>query len=268
MDVKLKPVRSSLIKPNLYNGLKLSNRFNALDEMNCSTAEFSKEENPETLRGLFLIGNKNLFTLGKVRRSTNSSGSENVEATFTNKCNKSVDRLKLSNTENQFQVMGDNSEEDIGDSIKRFEILSMNKSDFVKCKTCNYKKRKCVLNPSQCNAANKHCFLCDKLGHFPRSRSCQKRRNVQSKKAQIKKLKGCVSDQKPITKKCLKLIKMRIQELEMQNMRGDIIKLAKKCAKKFENKCDSESDNFQSYCSRKLNKLLNSSQFLMQKKVL
>ena len=209
----------------------------------------------------------------KTRRSSLNAASLDCKQKETSE--KSRDNLKVFETLNYFQVLPDSSEEDVNVLVKHSDIFNMKKSDLRKCKTCNFKKRQCLFDPSQCKAAFKQCFICDKPGHFPKSLCCQKRRNIQHKKAKAKRTNICARDQVPITKKNLKLIKMKIHQLEMQKMRGCIVKLAEKCATKFETKKgDSESDKLLTYCSKKLHKLLpfnpmpNSEQSVVIKNIL
>ena len=70
-------------------------------------------------------------------------------------------------------------------------------------------------------------------------------------------VKLCSSHQHPITKKEMKLIKKRILELEMQDKRSRILKLAEKCAEKFKNETFEKGYNkLSKYCNTKLKKLL------------
>ena len=57
----------------------------------------------------------------------------------------------------------------------------------------------------------------------------------------------------------MRLIKKRIQQLESIQRRKTIIKLAKKCADKFEDQMDlDQADKFSSFCYKKLHSLLKS----------
>ena len=70
-------------------------------------------------------------------------------------------------SDNKFQILQDNSEENILKLIKRLNILQMKMKDFKKCRKCNFKQRKCILSPLSCKAAQKICHACQKPGHFP-----------------------------------------------------------------------------------------------------
>ena len=91
------------------------------------------------------------------------------EESLTESSENPSDNLKVFEAVNQFQTLSDTSEEDIN-------ILNKKKGDLNKCRSCNYKKRKCALKSSNCKAALLHCFLCKKPGHFPKSLYCQKGR--------------------------------------------------------------------------------------------
>ena len=112
------------------------------------------------------------------------------------------------------------------------------------------------LKSSDCKAANLHCFLCMKPGHFPKSLCCQKRRK--SNRSHSLKIKNHVSKQLPITKVNLKLIKRKILQLEKQSKMESVVKLAEKCAQKFgDRKYEHDFNKFSRYCSKKLQILLN-----------
>ena len=89
----------------------------------------------------------------KTRRSSLNAASLDCKQKETSE--KSRDNLKVFETLNYFQVLPDSSEEDIDVLVKHSDIFNMKKSDLRKCKTCNFKKRQCLFDPSHCKAAFK-----------------------------------------------------------------------------------------------------------------
>ena len=76
-------------------------------------------------------------------------------------------------TYNRFELLAESSEEDIDRLSNRVKILMTAKNNLQKCKTCNFKKRKCHLDPQKCQAKQKLCFVCKKIGHYPQSVCCK-----------------------------------------------------------------------------------------------
>ena len=140
-------------------------------------------------------------------------------------------KLTYFKTSNQFEVLSENHEKDFQKLIKRAEIVTAKKKSLKKCRTCNYKKRQCVLNPSMCTAINRICSYCKTVGHFPKSLCCQKRKKFQQKGRKL--IDTPKSSDQNISKKNLKLINLRIKQLEFQIKKSNVINLAEKCAEKF-----------------------------------
>ena len=163
-----------MIKKDLHCGVKLTNRFTFLKEEPLHTECENDEDTPIT-SNIFLLGKRNIFHLRKVKRSKINSvpleGQENV----TKRMENSSDHLKVLKTVNKFQVPSDTSDEDVDILVKRIDILNKNKRDLKKCKTCNFKKRTCLVDPSKCKAVQKQCFSCNKPGHFPKLLCCKRR---------------------------------------------------------------------------------------------
>ena len=55
-------------------------------------------------------------------------------------------------------------------------IIRTPKKKLKKCRFCNFKKRKCMLNYFSCKALQLSCTKCLKIGHFPQSLNCKARR--------------------------------------------------------------------------------------------
>ena len=106
-------------------------------------------------------------------------------------------------------------EEKTEEDIMRLSILKMRKFLIKKCKSCNFKKRSCMLDRLSCPSLQKICCACNKKGHFPKSLNCKssritKRRNKPNTNFQIQH-KIC---SKQILEQHLKLIKEKISQLE------------------------------------------------------
>ena len=79
---------------------------------------------------------------------------------------KSVDFWKKFEGPNQYSILENNAEEDIEKIMK---IIKMKKVLLKKCRSCNFKKRSCMLDRSSCPALQRTCFACKKNGHYPKS---------------------------------------------------------------------------------------------------
>ena len=122
----------------------------------------------------------------------------------------SLDYFQSSNI---ISISENNSEGDIEKTKSRSNIFSMKKVLPKKCRSCNYKKRSCLLNRSSCSAFLKSCFSCHKKGHFPKSLNCKRSRaKKQSKRTAINHPRTSV---KQITEEDLELVNKRIKQLEL-----------------------------------------------------
>ena len=235
------------------------NRFTLLSEKTHDDEIPFFKADEDKIIGMFIIGKQNLFKTRKTkkRKSCNLLNSSAAHATnvFRN-MKKTGSSLEYLETYNKFHLLAEVSEENVLDMIQKIELLKMRKGDLKKCKTCNSKKRQCVVNPQNCKALELYCFFCKKKGHFPKSLSCQKRRKFQKRKGFKSSNKHCLKDQMKISKKNLKLINQKIQEIEYEIKRKSIKDLAEKCAEKFKNK--SKSKNLLSYCIKKIHNFLKS----------
>ena len=126
----------------------------------------------------------------------------------------------------------------------------MRKNELKKCRTCNFKKRLCAINPLACKALKVKCALCEKIGHFPQSKCCHLKRKMQKKKSYNGKKKNCIENSVSISKRNMKKISLKIKQLEFQVKRESIINLAENCALKFKDK--SSSKILSKYCMKKL----------------
>ena len=243
--------------------LKLTNRFDCLQDKLTAKSTGLDYDGP-LFDKMFTVGTRNIFNLRRKRiflklRKTNIctdlriDPSSNIDESPLKK--KNANSLNCFHTLNRFELLCDNPEDDIEKVIKRSCIVIANKKSLNKCRRCNFKKRQCILNPGFCTAIDKICAHCKKVGHFPSSLCCLKRRKTQEKK-NVKMIKP-KSSQQVISKKNMKLINSRIKQLDFQSRRESIINLADKCAKKYENGTfNKEPQAMLNYCSRKLNKLL------------
>ena len=255
--------RKSKLRKPVLNELKLTNRFHSLQDKNI--AEYTEvEEDEDMFDNLFTIGSRNIFNLRRSRMFLKIKKRKVSKQSF-DKTSSSIDEISFDErkssildcfqTFNRFEPLCDNPEEDIEKLIKTSYILSANKKSVKKCRTCHFKKRQCALSPSLCRAIDKVCNCCKKIGHFPKSLCCKKRRKYQNKN--IAKMRSNGSFTQVISKKNLKLIKTRIQQLERHKKRNCIIQSADKCAVKFENaKFDQDSHMMIDYCAKKLKKQL------------
>ena len=72
------------------------------------------------------------------------------------------------------------------------------------------------------------------------------------------KIKVVMSIEQILSKRTRKLITKRIQDLELQQPRIKILRVAERCAKKFgDDRSNYNKDQFLSYCNKKLQKLMN-----------
>ena len=198
LDQRISPHKGELLpgtgsrkdKNKNDTGLKLiTNRFVLPEEKTekCSTKESPMQEDAQMFSRMFIIGKRNIFKLRKMRKVKSSSSTDQSEEDMFWKNEilvKSKTNPKQSfrhlQTEKQIKNLRNNSEDDIN-FIKQLDILQINKPDLKKCKRCNFKKRRCALDQFACNATNKCCFRCKKVGHFPQSLCCRKRRKAQCK---------------------------------------------------------------------------------------
>ena len=121
---------------------------------------------------------------------------------------------KHENPQNKFQVLEDNTEEDLNRIVWRSNILRTERKLIKKCHKCNFKKRTCILDPTSCQASQKCCYYCKKKGHFPSSLCCKAKRKIKLMLIKKPKAQRKNQSQKKLSEKMLKFVNIRIQELE------------------------------------------------------
>ena len=89
---------------------------------------------------------------------------------------KTLDKIQKNEDEvsqmiNHYKLLEDNNM--LSHELK---ILLAPRSTLKKCRFCNFKKRLCALNRSECSAFYRSCNSCKKKGHFPKSLNCTKTR--------------------------------------------------------------------------------------------
>ena len=122
------------------NGLKLTNRFTFQEEETCPTTECLMQEDDQVMLGMFIVGKRNIFKVGKGKKLKSIPNEENC-GEQSKRENKILARtrkeqnlhLKYFKTENQFKTLSDNSEEDISNIIKRLNILQIKRNSLKKC---------------------------------------------------------------------------------------------------------------------------------------
>ena len=183
--------------------------------------------------------------------------------------------LKIFETKNCFDVLEDNQEEDYQKILKRRSLLHISKKRLKKCKKCNFKRRSCLVDSTECKAHYRSCFKCKKQGHFPRSPQCKAGHKLKKKVSNVSKTFV-------LNKNTLFLVKKRIMELECledsarrsnearterkdlpvnvtsdeMNLKQKILNAGYYCARKFSSgKGKNEKLYFIRYCNRKLNQV-------------
>ena len=245
--------RKDYRKKVMANGFPLRNKFATLQEEDTKAKPNVIDQVP--CEKIFFIGKKSIFKAEKGRKiklCTNFCDEEK----FEKKTETSQYSLKCFQTFNRFEVLIENPEEDIESLIKRLNILRASRSSLKKCRKCNFKKRKCLLDPDMCEAANKVCYQCNKVGHLPKSLCCKRRNSLKKKQLKIK-IKVSEESVQILSKRNRKLINQKIKTLELQQKRLKIIRVAERCAKKFyEDRSDDNKQQFLNYCCKKLQKLV------------
>ena len=140
--------------------MKLINRYNCLEDEETQIPTVMKMDE-EAPKNMFSIGSKNLFKLKrttrlcKLRRTNISEGFHVDQDSHIDEISiitRKKIRLNCFKTVNRFDLLRDNPEENINKLIKRYDILRANRKSLKKCRQCNFKKRKCSLNPALCTA--------------------------------------------------------------------------------------------------------------------
>ena len=149
-------------KKVLDRELKLSNKFENLLEEGCIVKQ-TENVDENTNDRIFFIGKMNIF---KSKKPIKAWGSTNLKGEIKIAKNKRrTSCLRGFESVNQFDVLADNSEEEVAALIKRLNILKASKSSMKKCRTCNKKRRICALDQTKCRAVTQFCYYCNKIGH-------------------------------------------------------------------------------------------------------
>ena len=206
------------------NGIEVYNLFENL-EVECQKETiFQKEVNKDTFECMLMVGKRNIFK--KINRRIHPRKiKESVQTNkdhIKNLNNGGPDEDLVSNREyeNKFCQIQPNIILTSNNCLKKFEtgnrseedlvkILNTPKQSLKKCRNCNFKKRRCILNPSSCKSRQSFCTKCKTLGHFPKSINCKsKRRSTKPKMPVIKNKNSCKRD-------VLILLNKRIKQLEV-----------------------------------------------------
>ena len=65
--------------------------------------------------------------------------------------------------------------------INNYAAENIPKRYLKRCRICGFKKRSCVTSRMPCKALKKICYACEKLGHFPKSIRCKRKKTISSK---------------------------------------------------------------------------------------
>ena len=134
--------------------------------------------------------------------------------------------LKKFETRNPFSLLENTSEEKADSIVQRLKnidfLQNIRKVELKKCRTCNYKKRSCIIDKSSCSAVDMMCFFCKKIGHFPKSLNCKKFRQIKMTKTIKKNKDYCKQRQSKINIEVREKIRWRIQEIESKDYKRPI----------------------------------------------
>ena len=67
--------------------------------------------------------------------------------------------------------------EDFSMKMNSYDVDGIPKRFLKKCRNCGFKKRSCVRTKMSCKALQLTCYTCKKLGHFPKSLQCKRRKH-------------------------------------------------------------------------------------------
>ena len=146
--VKAKKYRRKQPMKQEYD-IKTSNKFGCLKEEECVIGEVLTVKSDEKKI------KKRIKTVQKKHYKTDEIDIPNFQKTFK-------DFQKHIKTQNRFQILEDNNEEDLNRMIWQSDILKLERKKIKKCHKCNFKKRSCILEPSSCQASQKCCYYCKK----------------------------------------------------------------------------------------------------------
>ena len=162
----IKPKKTKRVIKSTINIIKTFNKFEILEIEKCNIAEM--ETKKDKSRHCRLLKQKKKKKDNVSNFKVNKKGWQKYE------------------TNNSFEVLKDNDEEDIKKILLKNRILKTSKNSLKKCKRCNFKKRSCIFNPSSCKSIGNCCIKCQKSGHYPQSQNCKAKKKVnKSKKSRI-----------------------------------------------------------------------------------
>ena len=122
--------------------------------------------------------------------------------------------LKIFESQNPFHILSDNPEETVQNIVKRNWLKNTPKKSLKKCKKCNFKRRSCAVDFSNCKTFHRPCTSCNKLGHNPKSMQCKSRRKIKEVK-QPKNQKPRKAPKKcTMNKDILQLLRNWIDQIE------------------------------------------------------
>merc|ERR1711954_129340 len=168
--------------------------------------------------GYLRIGSRSIFSCMNLHQRKSKS-IKRIKESEDNETRKSK-KKNQENSANLFDILREHPEEDISKILTRLEISRIPRKSLQKCKKCNFKKRKCTLDPSSCKAAKMFCMQCKRFGHFPKSIYCKS-----NKKVHVQCMKNIASNakQSPLPldfeqwrKDVRLLVTKRIHQIELQ----------------------------------------------------
>ena len=173
----------------------LSNRFEVLnieDELcNINTA------NEDTLP-VFCAKHSSSTFCNMINNKKKDQKKKSCMLTSRSNSKEKLCRTKIFESQNRSSLFEDWYEENLEKLMEYYKILTTSKSGLKKCKLCSYKKRVCAISKTNCTSTGKKCVVCQKVGHFPNSLNCSKRKslrrvisqseNIKSKNIMIKRI--------------------------------------------------------------------------------
>jgi hypothetical protein len=102
--------------------------------------------------------------------------------------------------------------EDILTFSKRNQVLNTEKHLLKKCRRCNFKKRKCQLEPLFCNSIQRTCWACGKVGHYPQSPLCKAKKRTTKKEKKFEKEN--IKPEKKLNRESMNQVNKRIKQIE------------------------------------------------------
>ena len=181
----------------------------------------------------------------EIKQDCKVSRQMKFEAFYTKDVEIENNCLKRFETNNRFEVLLENPEENVQNVIKRNLLKQIPKKNLQKCKSCFFKRRSCIVDSFACKAYNRRCFTCNKLGHNPKSKKC----TLQSKTTKTGKSSHQPTPQAPtkfsLSKTILKQIRNKIEHIEYMS---EVEKTWNKESNKIPSKGHSEADGGETIC--------------------